>query len=101
LIDRLTVPSSSGSKEDAILAELRKQIDDFDTDILALLGKRMETAREIGRYKKAEKMDALQLERWKLVVEDRLEKGKELGLSNDFLLKLLYAIHEEALKRQV
>jgi hypothetical protein len=45
-------------------------------------------------------MDALQLERWRQVVEDRLAKGEELGLSHDFLLKLLHAIHEESLRMQ-
>jgi chorismate mutase len=79
---------------------LRKEIDDIDLQVLHLLGKRMETAAQIGRIKKESKMDALQLERWKLVVEDRLKKGEKLGLSHDFLLKLLHAIHEESLRNQ-
>jgi chorismate mutase len=60
----------------------------------------LETAAGIGKFKQNAGMDALQLERWKHVVEDRLAKGKKLGLSEDFLLRLLQAIHEESLNRQ-
>jgi hypothetical protein len=45
-------------------------------------------------------MDALQLERWRHVVEDRVAKGSKMGLSRNFLLKLLQAMHEEALRLQ-
>jgi len=68
--------------------------------VLKLLGKRMQAVKQIGKYKKETGMDALQLERWKQVVEDRLEKGISQGLSRNFLLRLLHAIHEEALRLQ-
>jgi len=116
LITGLSIPVSGIGEEEArgqgekekkrrgegekMISDLRKVIDDLDLQILQLIGKRMETAVRIGEYKKEAGMDSLQLERWKKVVEDRLEKGQELGLSNDFLLKLLYALHEEALRRQ-
>lgn len=116
LITRLSLPSErrredgkTGGWEDGrtgrqeegkMIYDLRNEIDDLDVQILQLLGKRMETAARIGSRKKEAGMDALQLERWKQVVEDRLEKGIALGLSRNFLMKLLHAIHEEALRLQ-
>lgn len=100
LIRRLSLPSGSPVEEDFRLLELRKEIDEIDEKVLQLLAKRMETVTRIGRHKKETGMDVLQMERWKQVVEDRLEKGTAHGLSRNFLLKLLHAIHEEALRLQ-
>jgi chorismate mutase len=100
MIDGLSLPSARPSGDDLLLLELRKEIDQIDDQVIQLLAKRMETVKRIGRHKKESGMDALQLERWKQVVEDRLEKGSKIGLSRNFLLKLLQAIHEEALRLQ-
>ena len=100
LIRRLSLPHEYTGEEDYFLQELRKEIDEIDIKVLGLLAKRMETVTSIGRHKKETGMDSLQLERWKQVVEDRLEKGTAQGLSRNFLLKLLHAIHEEALRLQ-
>jgi chorismate mutase len=100
LIANLSLPSFRRGEEEKMIADLRNEIDDLDSKILELLGQRMETAAKIGNRKKEAGMDALQLERWKQVVEDRLEKGVALGLSRNFLMKLLHAIHEESLRIQ-
>ncbi|MCK9398598.1 MAG: bifunctional 3-deoxy-7-phosphoheptulonate synthase/chorismate mutase type II [Bacteroidales bacterium] len=100
LIRCLSLPHGSTREEDVRLVEWRKEIDEIDEKVLQLLGKRMETVNHIGKHKKEAGMDFLQLERWKQVVEDRLEKGTARGLSRNFLLKLLHAIHEEALRKQ-
>jgi chorismate mutase len=100
LIRRLALPVGIPGKEDAIIEELRKEIDEIDDNVLKLLARRMEIASRLGKHKREHGMDFLQLERWKLVVEDRLEKGTAQGLSRNFLLKLLHAIHEEALRVQ-
>jgi chorismate mutase len=100
LIRRLSVPVGIPGEEDAIIAELRKEIDEIDDHVLKMLARRMEIASQIGKQKHSQGMDVLQLERWTHVVEDRLEKGTSRGLSRNFLLKLLHAIHEEALRIQ-
>jgi chorismate mutase len=100
LIRRLSLPVGIPGAEDAIIGELRKEIDEIDNKVLKMIARRMEIASRIGKHKHKQGMDYLQLERWKQVVEDRLEKGTAQGLSRNFLLKLLHAIHEEALRRQ-
>jgi chorismate mutase len=100
LILHLSLPQGVTGAENIELHELRQEIDEIDEQVLKLLGKRMETVARIGKNKKKTGIDSLQLERWKQVVEDRLEKGTARGLSRNFLLKLLHAIHEEALRIQ-
>jgi chorismate mutase len=100
LIRRLLLPVGIPGEEDAIIDGLRREIDEIDDNMLKLLARRMEIASRLGKHKREHGMDFLQLERWKLVVEDRLEKGTAQGLSRNFLLKLLHAIHEEALRVQ-
>ncbi len=100
LIRRLSVPVGIPDEEDAIIDELRKEIDEIDEKVLKILARRMEIASQLGKHKRRQGMDFLQLERWKQVVQDRLEKGTAQSLSRNFLLKLLQAIHEEALRRQ-
>ena len=100
LISKLIYPKGEKGEEGKLIEDLRLRIDDLDGQILELLAKRMEIVNEIGEQKKERRMDALQLERWKQVVEDRLEKGLAQGLSRNFLLNLLHAIHEEALRIQ-
>jgi len=100
LIRRLSVPVGIPGEEDAIMGELRKEIDEIDDNVLKMLARRMEIASKIGKHKRKQGLDVLQLDRWKHVVEDRLEKGTAQGLSRNFLLKLLQAIHEEALRVQ-
>jgi len=100
MIQRMSMPQGVTGADHVLLVELRKEIDEIDSQVLKLLAKRMEAAKRIGKHKKETGMDSLQLERWKQVVEDRLEKGISIGLSRNFLLKLLQAIHEESLRVQ-
>jgi chorismate mutase len=107
LMSRLVFPKRGRGEEGEMIEDFRLRIDDLrlrvdelDGQILELLAKRMEIVKRIGQHKKDTGMDALQLERWKKVVEDRLEKGTAMGLSRNFLMKLLQAIHEEALRIQ-
>jgi chorismate mutase len=100
MISRMSLPQGVTGGENVLLHELRKEIDEIDEEVIKWLGKRMEIVKRIGQHKKEAGLDSLQLERWKEVVEDRLEKGSAQGLSRNFLLKLLQAIHEEALRLQ-
>jgi chorismate mutase len=100
LIRRLSVHVGIPGDEDTMLGDFRNEIDEIDDKVLKLLARRMEIVSQIGKHKRKQGMDVLQLGRWKKVVEDRLEIGTKQGLSRNFLLKLLQTIHEEALRVQ-
>ncbi|MBW6460590.1 MAG: bifunctional 3-deoxy-7-phosphoheptulonate synthase/chorismate mutase type II [Bacteroidales bacterium] len=100
LVRKLRIPVGKITGDDEMLHQWRKEVDLLDEEILHRLGQRMEIIAKIGKYKRNHEIELLQLERWSQVVEDRLKKGTARGLSRNFLMKLLNAIHEEALRVQ-
>jgi chorismate mutase len=82
------------------LETLRRQIDRLDEQLVAVLGKRMDVAREIGLYKLENGVAILQLERWREVFRTRSKALRALDISDDFAHKLLQAIHQESIAQQ-
>jgi chorismate mutase len=80
---------------------LRQQIDDCDHELLAVLARRMSVSREIGRFKKAHNLRVVQPARYQDVMKARLEEGRQLGLDEDFIQRLMQAIHEESVRQQL
>lgn len=84
-----------------ILGELRSEIDKLDEELIDILARRMNVVEEIGTYKKVNKITILQLKRWSQLTNDRIEAGIKLGLTREFILKLLETVHEEGIQRQI
>jgi chorismate mutase len=82
------------------LNSLRGKVDELDERMLELLGQRMGIVSEMGRLKAAQSVSTLQPHRWKEIVEDRIKKGSQLDLSEEFVLQVMQSIHEEAIRRQ-
>jgi chorismate mutase len=57
----------------------------------------MEIVREIGVYKKQNKVTILQIKRWNEIMKSRLYKGKALNLHDDFINMLFQLVHEESI----
>jgi chorismate mutase len=83
------------------LTNLRKQIDELDNDLLALLARRMRVSREIGTYKKEHGMPILQAARYEEILQKRIEQAEEMGMSSNFMNTVLVAIHEESVRHQM
>jgi chorismate mutase len=83
------------------LEELRSEIDKLDEELIDILARRMKVVEEIGVYKKINKLTILQLKRWNQLTNDRIEAGIRMGLSREFILKLLESVHEEGIQRQI
>jgi chorismate mutase len=82
------------------LEDLRFKIDYYDKEIINLLGKRMQEAEAIGRYKLENKMTVLQSKRWDQLLEKNIKKGQEQNLSEDFIFSVFKAIHQESINKQ-
>ncbi len=80
---------------------LRSEIDKLDEELIDILSRRMNVVEEIGHYKKANRITTLQLKHWNQLTTDRIETGVRLGLSKEFILKLLETVHEESIQRQI
>jgi chorismate mutase len=83
------------------LSEMRCKIDQIDSQIVELLGKRMEVCDEIGAYKKENGMPVLQPVRYGEILRDRAEMGISKHLDPVFVREILKEIHEEAVRRQL
>ncbi len=99
ILNRLVI--RSGAPIDDELSMLRQQIDDCDHELLAVLARRMSVSREIGSFKKAHNLRVVQPARYQDVMKARLEEGKQLGLDEDFIQRLMQAIHEESVRQQL
>jgi chorismate mutase len=102
MITRLELPHELSDSPAFInrLSELRENVDEVDSQLLDLLGRRMEIVREMGRLKAEQHVSTLQPHRWQEIVSDRVKKGLGLDLSEDFILQLMQSIHEEAIRQQ-
>ena len=83
------------------LEQLRIQIDDLDNELLDVLKRRMNVAEKIGEHKKEKGVTILQSKRWESLLSSRIDQGKKNGLSEEFMNKLLKAIHQESINRQI
>jgi len=84
----------------ASLNNLRAQIDVVDSQIIDLLGKRMKAADGIGLLKKQKNVAVLQSKRWNEILGKMVLQGEERGLSEEFVLKMFKAIHQESINHQ-
>lgn len=82
------------------LSSLRARIDVIDENILRSLKARMDVSREIGEFKKEHNMAILQTSRWDEVLASMIEKGKECGMSEDFIKAVFSAVHQESVAIQ-
>jgi chorismate mutase len=102
LISALVIREEYGTVEfENKLEELRSEIDKLDEELIDILSRRMKIVEEIGKYKKENNITILQLKRWSQIIHDRVDTGVKMGLSREFLLKLLEALHEESIQRQM
>ncbi len=83
------------------LEELRSEIDKLDEELIDILARRMNVVEEIGEYKKDNRITILQLKRWNQIIHERVEAAVKMGLSREFIMKLLQAVHEEGIQRQI
>ena len=61
----------------------------------------MRISREIGTYKKEHNMPVLQATRYDEIIQKRVILGESLGIGQDFVKKVLEAIHEESVRQQM
>lgn len=82
------------------LAKLRTQIDEYDEKILEILGGRMKIADQIGLLKKEKNVAILQNKRWNEILGKMILDGEKKGLSEEFVLQMFKAIHQESINHQ-
>lgn len=82
------------------LDNLRAQINVADNQLVELLGKRMKVSDQIGGLKKDKNVAVLQSKRWNEILGNMILEGESKGLSEEFVLKMFKAIHQESINHQ-
>lgn len=82
------------------LRELRLQIDQLDAELLETLSRRMQVVERIGEIKRENNVTILQASRWDEVVRAALQRAEVLGLSEQFLSRILQEVHLESIAHQ-
>lgn len=101
LITGLTVRTSKlNSETKTKLDQLRKDIDLIDEELIHVLASRMKVARDIGQYKKENSITILQTNRWKEILDKFTAKATTNQLSEDFITKIIKAVHDESISQQ-
>ena len=83
--------------DNKILIDHRKKIDKIDKEINKLIEKRLECAKEIGKYKKKNKMRIVDIKREKEVLGNRVKQSK---LDKGFTKKLFSLIIKKSREAQ-
>lgn len=82
------------------LSNLRAQIDVIDNQLIDILGKRMKISDSIGALKKERNVAVLQSNRWNQILGAMILEGESKGLSEEFILRMFKAIHQESINHQ-
>ena len=82
------------------LNNLRAQITVVDNQLIEMLGKRMKVADQIGVLKKDKNVAVLQSKRWNEILGNMILEGSDKGLSEEFVLRMFKAIHQESINHQ-
>lgn len=83
------------------LSRLRSQIDETDDALWQLILQRMEVSRKIGSYKKEHDIPVFQSDRFRQLVEHRLEWARENGLDEKMVQDIMHALHAESCRWQI
>ena len=79
---------------------LRGKIDQTDAEIVSLLAQRMEIVKQLSEVKHRNNMSILQIDRWKDILQSRMQQADKLHLNSDFVKDIFEQIHRESVALQ-
>ncbi len=100
LLSSLKWKPKPDSHEQDTLDRLRAAIDRLDEEFVEIMAARMNLAREIGVFKKLNRLELYQPARWKEILDKRKAQGTKLSLSETFIEQLYEYVHQESLRVQ-
>lgn len=99
ILDRLVHRSSESAGID--FSSQRRLIDEIDHEIIMLLAKRMEIAREIGSVKRDQGLTVFQPLRYNETIERCAGICNENGLNADAVKEIFELVHSESIRQQL
>ena len=80
------------------LVSLREEIDQLDTQLWEIIGKRVDVAREIGEWKRLHDESVMQPERFQQVKKQCLAHAQQYGLSEALVREVMEALNKESVR---
>jgi chorismate mutase len=80
--------------------DFRSAINEIDDQLLEMLSYRMKVVDDIAQFKKQYNMTIFQEGRWNELMDRHLSKAEVTGLSEEFIIELFRAIHQESINKQ-
>lgn len=77
------------------LKKLRKKIDELDKELLNIMRKRFQVTKKIGLYKAKNNLPIQDLEREKILFNQKIKMGREMGLNEELITKIFRIIIKE------
>ena len=100
-LENLVVRNNVVNDDEFVIKNLRNEIDIIDDELLNLISKRMNVSEKIGEFKKKHKITVLQMDRWKNVLDDHINKGVKLGLNANSVKEIFEIIHKDSIDKQL
>lgn len=97
---RIRKGASENEEYNDELDKLRRNIDSVDNELIETIGDRMKISEKIGTLKKAQNVAILQPKRWNQILKNMISAGDGKELSEEFILKIFKAIHQESINHQ-
>lgn len=91
---------SSDRNFESDLEDLREKIDRVDQEIIDTLKMRMGVVNKIGELKRDSNVTAFQVHRMGEMLNNRMQRGSDQGLREEYIKELYNIIHEESVRTQ-
>ncbi len=99
ILNKLIIRDKSQTSTELHL--LRERINQCDADLLEVLSRRMSVSREIGVFKKEHHLQVVQTSRYDTILKSMISQASKLDMSEDFIKKIMSAVHEESVRQQI
>ena len=80
------------------LESLRAEIDQLDEQLWEIIGKRVDVARQIGKWKHQHSEPVVQTQRYQEVLKHCQQVGLQYGLSDIVIHEVMNALHTESIR---
>ncbi len=80
------------------LMKLRKNIDQFDRELINIFYKRFSVVKKVAMYKKQNNLKPLDSTRWHEVVSKMVRLSKKKKIPENFIKSIANSIHKESLR---
>ena len=101
MTDKLVFHRETESADLKFLEPHRARLDDIDLQLIQDLADRFHVTGSIGEYKNIHNLAILQPDRYNAISDILTQRGRELGLDEDFIRLLFETIHAESIRCQI